>query len=244
MSGTSGVFRTMCPMNCHPPLCGMLVTADHGRVVSVSGDPDNPDSRGFLCMRGHAAPEILESRERLLHPLVRDRRTAGAWRETTWDEALDRIARQMRAAGPRAVGAWGGHGIAANSYGPGLSGRPVRRVANLYGCQWWSGAMICWGLGAWGLGITGALETNTKEDMSAHSALILLWGANLTSQPNTARHVAAARKRGAQVITIDVRESEAAAHSDEAFIIRPGTDAALALAMMHVIVTGDLYDRE
>jgi anaerobic selenocysteine-containing dehydrogenase len=104
--------------------------------------------------------------------------------------------------------------------------------------------MICWGLGAYGLGFTGILETNTKEDMAAHANLVVLWGANLASQPNTARHVTAARRRGASVITIDVRQTEAAAQSDETFIVRPGSDAALALAMMHVIVAEKLWDRE
>jgi anaerobic selenocysteine-containing dehydrogenase len=103
--------------------------------------------------------------------------------------------------------------------------------------------MICWGLGGFGLGLTGHLETNTKEDMSAHAQLILLWGANLASQPNTARHVIAARRRGAHVVTIDVRETEAAAQSDETLIVRPGSDAALALGMMHVLVTEKLWDR-
>ncbi len=74
------------------------------------------------------------------------------------------------------------------------------------------------------------LETNTKEDMGAHAQLILLWAANLASQPNTARHLLAAQRRGAHVVTIDVRHTEAAAKSDEVLIIRPGTDAALALA--------------
>src|SRR5262249_62041789 len=63
-------------------------------------------------------------------------------------------------------------------------------------------------------------------------------------QPNTARHVAAARRRGARVVTIDVRETEAAAQSDEVVILRPGTDTALALAMMNVIVAEQLYDRD
>src|SRR5262249_24638053 len=103
--------------------------------------------------------------------------------------------------------------------------------------------VICWGLGGFGLGLTGVLETSTKEDMGAHADLILLWGANLASQPNTARHVAAARRRGAHVVTVDVRESEAAAQSDEVFVLRPGTDAALALALMHVIVREGLHDR-
>jgi anaerobic selenocysteine-containing dehydrogenase len=244
MTRTTGVFRTMCPMNCHPTLCGMLVTVDDGRLVSVKGDPDNPDSRGFLCVRGQASREIVDNSKRLLRPLVRAGRGDTSWRETTWDEALDLIALHMRAVGPRAVGLWPGHGLAATNYGTRLSGHLVRRFANLYGCQSWSGAMICWGLGGWGLGLTGALEASTKEDMSANSALIVLWGANLASQPNTARHVAAARKRGARVITIDVRETEASAQSDETFVVRPGTDGALALGMMHVIIGEGLYDRE
>jgi anaerobic selenocysteine-containing dehydrogenase len=242
VTGTTGVYRTMCPMNCHPTLCGMRVEVEDGRLVSVKGDPDNPDSRGFLCIRGQASREIIDNPRRLLHPLVRAGRGDTSWRETSWDEALDLIALHMRAAGPRAVGTWSGHGLAANNYGTRIAGHLLRRFVNLYGCQSWSGSMICWGLGGYGLGLTGALETSTKEDMSAHSALIVLWGANFASQPNTARHVAAARKRGAPVITIDVRETEATAVSDETLVLKPGTDAALALAMMHVIIGEGLYD--
>src|SRR5207249_4159606 len=106
------------------------------------------------------------------------------------------------------------------------------------------GTIICWGLGAFGLGLTGILQTSTKEDMGEHSRMIVLWGANLASQPNTAPHVIAARRRGAYVVTIDVRETESARHSDEVIRIRPGTDAALALGMMHVIVAEGLHDRE
>jgi anaerobic selenocysteine-containing dehydrogenase len=244
MAGPTGVFRTMCPMNCHPTLCGMLVTVDDGRLVGVKGDPDNPDSRGFLCVRGQASREIIDNPRRLLRPLVRAGRGDTSWREATWDEALDLIALHMRAVGPRAVGIWSGHGLAANNYGTRAASHLLRRFANLSGAQWWSGTMICWGLGAWGLGLTGALETSTKEDMGAHSALILLWGANLASQPNTGRHVAAARRRGAHVVTIDIRETEASASSDETLVIRPGTDAALALGMMHVIIGEGLGDRD
>jgi anaerobic selenocysteine-containing dehydrogenase len=240
----SHVVRTMCPMNCHPTLCGMLVEIDGGRVVGVRGDPDNPDSQGFLCIRGQASREIIGNPARLLRPLVRAQRGRDDWRETSWDEALDLIAGRMRAAGGEAVGIWTGHGLAATNYGTRLSGHLVRRFANLWGCQSWSGTMICWGLGAYGLGLTGILETNTKEDMGAHANLILLWGANLASQPNTARHVTAARRRGAHVVTIDVRQTEAAAQSDETVVVHPGSDAALALAMMHVIVAERLWDRD
>src|SRR5438128_2692901 len=239
----STVVRTMCPMNCHPTLCGMLVEIEDGRVRSVKGDPDNPDSQGFLCVRGHASREIIGNPARLLHPMVRDRRGIGDWRRASWDEVLDRIAERMREAGRQAVATWTGHGVAANNYGVRLTGSLARRFANLYGCQTWSAQMICWGLGAFGLGLAGVLETSTKEDMGAHANLIVLWGANLASQPNTARHVAAARRRGAHVVTVDVRETEAAAQSDEVFVLRPGTDAALALAMMHVIVREGLHDR-
>ncbi|MBI4640105.1 MAG: molybdopterin-dependent oxidoreductase [Candidatus Tectomicrobia bacterium] len=234
------VIRTMCPMNCHPTFCGMLVEIEDGRLMKVSGDKENPDSRGFLCVRGQASREVIGNPARLLRPLVRTRRTEDAWREASWDEVLDLIAARMRAVGREAVGVWAGHG----AFTTGIGGQFVRRFANLYGCQWWNPTIICWGLGAFGLGLTGVLETNTKEDMGEHADLILLWGANLASQPNTAPHLIAARRRGAYIITIDVRDTEAAAQSNEVLLIRPGTDAALALAMMHVIIADGLYDRD
>ncbi|MBI2467117.1 MAG: molybdopterin-dependent oxidoreductase [Candidatus Rokubacteria bacterium] len=237
-------IRTMCPMNCHPTLCGMLVEVEDGRLLAVKGDPDNPDSRGFLCVRGQASQEIIGNPKRLLHPLVRDRRTDDAWRRATWDEALERIVAAMRQVGPEAVGLWSGHGLFANNYGTRVGSHLLRRFANFWGCQWWHPAMICWGLGGFGIGLTGPLEASTKEDMGAHAELILLWGANLASQPNTARHLAAARRRGAYIITIDVRETEAAAQSYEVLLIRPGSDPALALALMHVIIGEGLCDRK
>src|SRR5213594_807202 len=243
MTSVRRVIRTMCPMNCHPTLCGMLVEVEDGRVTRVTGDPDNPDSRGFLCVRGQASPEILDNSRRLLHPMMRATRRS-PWRRATWDEALDHITAAMHTAGREAVGTWSGHGLFANNYGTRIASHLLRRFSNLYGCQWWSPAIICWALCGFGLGLTGLLEPNTKEDMGAHANLIVLWGANLASQPNTARYVAAAKRRGAYVVTLDVRETEAAAQSDETLLIRPGTDAALALALMHVIVGEGLYDRE
>jgi len=235
--------RTMCPMNCHPTLCGMLVTVEEGRLLEVAGDPDNPDSRGFLCVRGHASREIIGNPRRLLRPLARARRDAPL-REVGWDEALDRIADRMRAVGREAVGLWSGHGFFATNYGVRVNSELLRRFANLWGCQWWAPTMICWGLGGFGVGLTGPLETNTKEDLGAHSRLVVLWGANLASQPNTGRHLVEARRRGARVVTIDVRRTEAAAQSDDVLILRPGTDAALALGLMHVLIGEGLHDRE
>ena len=241
MPAVRSTIRTMCPMNCHPTLCGMLVEVAEQRLVSVRGDPENPDSRGFLCVRGQAAREIIGNSQRLLLPLVRDRRSDGAWRRTSWDEALRLIVSRMQSAGREAVGLWQGHGHFANNYGTRIASQLLRRFANLYGCQWWNPSMICWGLGGFGIGLTGPLEVNTKEDMGAHANLILLWGANLASQPNTAPYLMEAHRRGAWITTIDVRRTEAAAHSDEALLIRPGSDAALALALLHVIVGEGLY---
>ena len=234
--------RTMCPMNCHPTLCGMLVDVDEGKVVGVRGDPENPDSRGFLCIRGQASHEILGNPNRVLYPMMRASR-ADEWRRATWDEALDTIADRMRTVGREAVAMWTGHGLSANNYGTRLHSYLVRRFSNLHGSQSWNATMICWGLGGFGLGVTGVLDANTKEDLGAHAQLVLLWGANLASQPNTGRHLAAARRRGAHVVTIDVRETEAARQSDEVIVVKPGTDAALALAMMHVIVGENRHDR-
>ena len=230
-------------MSCHPTLCGMLAEVEDGKLLRVMGDKENPDSQGFLCVRGQASREIIDNPHRLLHPLIRDRRTEDAWREASWEEVLERIVTRMQVSGREAVGIWSGHGASANNYGTRIGAQLLRRFANLYGSQWWSGAIICWGLGAFGLGLTGVLETNTKEDMGQHADLIVLWGANLASQPNTSRHLIAAKRRGAYVITVDVRETEAAAQSDEVLQLRPGTDTALALALMHVIIAEGLYDR-
>mgnify|MGYP001237763984 CR=1 FL=1 len=244
MSGAIQTIPTMCPMNCHPTQCGMLVEVRDGNLLGVKGNKANPDSQGFLCVRGQASRQIIGNPKRLLKPLIRARRTEDAWREASWDEALDLIAARARAVGREATAIWPGHGILANNYGIHTGGQMLMRFANLYGCQNWSPAMICWGMGGFGLGLTGTLETNTKEDMGANAELVVMWGANLASQPNTSRHLIAAKMRGARIVTIDVRQTEAAAQSDDVMLIRPGSDAALALAMMHVIITDKLFDAE
>src|SRR5438093_13005817 len=84
--------RTMCTMTCHPTYCGMEVEIQGDRVLSIRGDDENPDSRGFLCIRGQASREIIDNPMRVLRPRLRDVRTDDARRDTSWDEALDRIA--------------------------------------------------------------------------------------------------------------------------------------------------------
>lgn len=235
-------FKTMCPMNCHPTLCGMTVTVRGDQDVSISGDETNPDSQGFLCMRGKAAHEIVGNDRRLLTPQIRSTRGSHIWTDLSWDDALDHIADHMRDVGRERVGFWQGHGNWANDYAFGIKRAQMDRFANLYGCQFWNPAMICWGLGAFGLGITGAIETSTKEDLGDNSELVILWGANTVSQANTLRHVEIAKRRGARIVVVDVRRTEASALAHEVILVKPGTDAALALAMMHVIVADKAWD--
>ena len=232
----------MCPMNCHPTFCGMLVdVSDEGRLLRVKGDQDNPDSRGFLCIRGRAAAEIPHNGLRLTQPLVRDgRRGEDRWRPVSWDDALDRIVSAIDATRRERVGFWFGHG----AHVTGINRPLIMRFGHLGGMQVWNPAIVCWAMGAYGLALTGVIEANTKEDMAAHSRLVILWGANLASQPTTAPHLIEARRRGARVVAIDVRRAEASRHADETWLIRPGTDAALALAMAHVIVAEGLVARD
>ena len=235
-------FKSMCPMNCHPTLCGMTITVADGQLSSIVGDETNPDSQGFLCMRGKAAHEIVGNDRRLLKPLMRSERGSDQWSEISWDAALDKIAGQMQSVGREAVGFWQGHGNWANDYAFGLKRAQMDRFANLYGCQYWNPAMICWGLGAFGAGITGAIETSTKEDLSENSQMVILWGANTVSQANTLRHVEIAKRRRARIVVIDVRRTEASALADDVIIVKPGSDATLALAMMHVIIANNSCD--
>ena len=136
------VIRTMCPMNCHPTLCGMLVEVEDGQLVRVSGDRENPDSQGFLCVRGHASREVIGNPRRLLSPLVRAKRTEDAWRQASWEEVLDLITLHMQRAGREAVGLWSGHGLFSTNYGTRIGSHLLRRFANFYGCQWWNPTMI------------------------------------------------------------------------------------------------------
>lgn len=215
-----------------------------GTLVNTSGDKENPDSRGFLCVRGRAAEEIIGNNQRLLHPLVRESRTSQSWQRADWNGTLDRIASAIKKAGGDRVGIWAGHGNGSNDYAVGVKNQLISRFSNLLGTQSWNPTMICWGLGGFGLGITGTLETSTKEDMGENSELVVMWAANITSQPNTARHLKAAKRRGARIITIDVRETETTAQSDSVFIIRPASDPALALALMNVIIGEGWHDKK
>ncbi len=222
----------------------MTVTKSDTGEISIEGDETNPDSEGFLCMRGKAVHEIVGNKQRLLSPRMRHVRGSNDWTDVTWEAAMDHIAHKMREVGREKVGFWQAHGNWGNDYAFGLKRAQMDRFANLFGCQYWNPAMICWGLGAFGVGITGALETSSKEDLSANSELVVLWGANTVSQANTLRHVEIAKRRGARIVVVDIRRTEASALADDVILLKPGTDAVLALAIMHVIIAAGSYDAD
>ncbi|HEX2674577.1 MAG TPA: molybdopterin-dependent oxidoreductase, partial [Polyangiaceae bacterium] len=221
----------MCPMNCHPTHCGLVVDVARDKVVGVRGDPEHPESRGFVCMRGQAAPGIVDHVERVLEP--RARGADGSWSTTTWSDALDGIASAIREVGPTKTAVYTGHGV---------RNQLSARFARMLGTQWWDPSIVCWGLGGYGFHLTGITEVNTAEDMAEHAELIVLWGSNLVSQPTTFPNLLAAKRRGAQVLAIDVRHTESFKLADATYLVRPGSDTALALGMLHVIVAERLYD--
>ncbi|QBD74576.1 hypothetical protein EPA93_00635 [Ktedonosporobacter rubrisoli] len=231
--------KTLCPMNCHPTYCGMVVETEQNLFKTLKGDRDNPDSRGFLCLRGRASAEIVDNPRRLLYPLRRlGRRGEDRWEPITWDEALSLITERIQRTRRDRVGIWPGHG----SIVMGATASLIMRFGYMGGFQIWNSAINCWALGAYGLALTGVLEAHTKEDMAAHAQTIFIWGANLASQPTTGPALIEARKRGAQIVHIDCRHCEASRQADEVVLIQPGTDAALALAMCNVIISEGLTD--
>src|SRR5260370_24385086 len=119
---------------------------------------------------------------------------------------------------PERVGLWRGHGI-------GTTGPPgtllVSRFGLLGGFQQWSSAIVCWAMGGYGLGLTGTVKTNTKEDMAAHSRTILLWCATLASPPDLAPRLGEALKRGASVSHIDPPRTEASLRAAPVRLLRP-----------------------
>lgn len=218
-------------MNCHPTHCGLELDLMSDRVVAVRGDRAHPESQGFTCVRGQAAPGVVDNPARVLEP--RARAADGSWQRTSWDAALDRIASAIRDASPAKTAVYTGHGV---------RNQLSARFARMLGTQWWDPSIVCWGLGGFGFHLTGVTEVNTAEDMAAHAELIVLWGSNLISQPTTFAKLVAAKKRGARVIAIDVRETETFGHADATYLVRPGSDTALALALLHVIIAEGLFD--
>lgn len=239
--GAVEVVRTVCG-RCHNA-CSMEVTVRDGRIVRIRGVKSDPRTAGSLCAKGLAGAQYVESPARLLRPVRRSGpRGSGKWAETSWDEALEEIAgallRIREEHGPRAVVF--GRGQAA---GWGFPYDLLQRLAHAFGTEPGLGASECFVPRAVAEGITyGGLPMVADYP---RTRLILIWGRQPTFSSAPTQHLLfEARERGARIVAIDPLHFHASARADEWLPIEPGTDLALALAMLHVVVEENLWDRE
>ncbi|HWN55941.1 MAG TPA: molybdopterin oxidoreductase family protein [Methylomirabilota bacterium] len=233
--------RSVCPHDC-PSQCALSVTVEDGRVADVAGDPTHPFTQGVICGKVHDYAERLYAPTRVHTPLRRvGAKGEGRFEPVSWEVALEEIAHRWR----RIIGEWGGEAILPYSYG-----------GTLGLIQYWAGHPLFHALGASQLdrticiatayaGWTATLGTVAGSDAEqlVDSDLVVLWGINAShTHINLMTLVKRARKRGAFVVCIDPYRTATARSADLYLQPRPGTDGALALGMMHVLIAEGLID--
>lgn len=245
MSSSLRTIRAACPHDC-PDTCAMVVTVRDGQAVTLRGDRDHSFTRGFLCQKVSRYLERVYHADRLKWPLRRvGPKGTGQFQRITWDEAVDTIAERFGAIasspdGPQAILPYSYAGTMGKLQGSSLDRRFFHRLgASLLD------RTICATAGAAGCEITLGTRATLDAESVVHARYIVNWGSN-TSVTNihlwTVMHEA--RKAGARIITIDPYKSKTAERSDWWVPLRPGTDAALALGLMHVIWRDGLQDDE
>lgn len=225
----------------------MLVTVDDsGRATKIAGNPEHPVTQGFLCSKVNRYLERTYHSERLLYPQIRvGAKGEGKFRRATWDEALQLIGDRFQEIidspdGPQAILPYSYAGTMGVIQGSSMD----RRFFHLIGASLLD-RTICATAGGDAMNFTYGTRMGTDTEDVGEAKLIILWGTNtLTSNPHLWPFVRKAHDNGAKIICIDPLRTRTAAASDEHIAIRPGTDAALALAMMHVLFRDNLYDRE
>jgi anaerobic selenocysteine-containing dehydrogenase len=247
MSRELPTIRAVCPHDC-PDTCGLVVTVDpeSGRAVDLRGDRDHSFTRGFLCQKVANYLDRVYHPERLIHPMRRTgRKGEGRFERVSWDEAIRTIAGRFRAIaasadGPQAVLPYS----YAGTMGKLMYGSLDRRFFHRFGASLLD-RTICASAGAAGCDVTLGTRAVIDPESAVGARYIVNWGSN-TSVTNSHfwRIEFEARKRGARIVTIDPYRSPTAAKSDWWLPIRPGTDAALALGVMHVIFRDGLEDRD
>jgi anaerobic selenocysteine-containing dehydrogenase len=236
-------MRSVCPHDC-PSACSLRVAVEQGRLTVVTGDPDHPFTRGIICGKVREYAERVHSPLRLTHPLRRRGPKGSARFETiSWEAAVDEIARRWRAI----AAAHGAEAILPFSY-----------AGSMGQVQYYAGHPLFHALGASRLDRTicvstayagwratlGAVTGNDSEQMVG-ADLVVLWGINAAySTINVMTLVKQARARGAYVVTVDPYRTPTARQADEHLRVRPGTDGALALAIMHVLIAEGRLDRD
>jgi thiosulfate reductase/polysulfide reductase chain A len=239
-------LRSICQA-CHCN-CGVIVHIENGKVTRVTGDPNHPMNRGFICVKGQAQPDLLYHADRLKYPLKRTgARGEGKWQRVSWDDVLDQIGARLAEIQEK----YGTESIAVMT---GTGPRTGNNVARLFCLMLGTPNRIsvdnhiCFAPSTVAETSTyGVMTTMMEIGPDYHNAnCIMVWGGNPTaSHPPRGQEITQAkRKRGAKLIVIDPRRTELAAMADLWLQVRPGTDAALALGMMNVIIDEGLYDKE
>lgn len=225
--------------------CGMNLTPVPDGGVEVTERADFPVNRGALCGKGRTAPQVLSSRVRLTSPLVRSE--AGTLVPATWDEALDRIAEGLRRTraehGPDACGVFGGGGLTnEKAYTLGKFARVVLGTSQIdYNGRFCMSSAAAGGIKAFGLdrGLPFPLEDIPK------SGCVILVGSNLAeTMPPSLRFFSELKENGGTLIVIDPRRTKTAEQADLHLAPRPGTDLALALGLLHLVVAEGRVDEE
>jgi anaerobic selenocysteine-containing dehydrogenase len=240
-----GVVRGACPHDC-PDTCATLVSVDRGRAVRIAGDPDHPFTNGFLCAKVNRYIERTYHETRLASPLRRiGPKGSGQFAPISWDSALTEIAERLSAIaassdGPQAILPYSYAGTMGLLQGSSMD----RRFFHQLGASRLD-RTICSMAGTVGMRMTVGANVGADAEGIPESDLVLLWGTNtLTANPHLWPFVLRARERGARIVAIDPLCTRTAAQCDDWIPIRPGTDAALALGMMHVLFARGLEDRD
>ncbi len=242
---TRTIVRGACPHDC-PDTCAMLVTVEDGRAIEVRGAPDHPPTGGTLCTKVARYLERTYSDERVLHPMRRvGSKGEGRFERISWDEALGTIAQRF---GEIAASPDGSEAIVPYSYAGTMGllqyGSMDRRFFHRLGASLLD-RTICAAAGKAGWVATIGASMGTDVEQFEHSRLILIWGSNpVVSNLHLWARVQEAKRRGARLIAIDPYRSQTAEKCHEHVALLPGTDAALALGLMHVLFAEDLVDHD
>ena len=245
-TGERTVVKGVCPLDC-PDTCSMRVTVEDGVAVDLRGDLEHPFTRGFLCKKMNHYLDRVYADDRLLHPLRRvGAKGEGRFERIGWDEALATIAERFGAIarsgdGPQAILPYSYYGTMGKLQASSLDRRFFHRLGASK-----LDRTICASAGSLGYEYTVGRGRLGADPMGVDSCrFIVNWGSNTV---NTNSHLwsrmVAARQHGATIVTIDPYRSPTAEKSDWHIAPRPGTDAALALGVMHVIWSEGLQDGE
>ena len=237
------IVRAACPHDC-PDTCAMLVTVKDGVAVKVQGDPTHPFTDGSLCTKVAHYTERTYAPDRLLHPLKRvGPKGGGEFKRIGWDEALDEIAARLKA-----IAADDPQGILPLSYAGTMGmlqySSMDRRFFHKLGASQLE-RTLCSSAGKAGIKATLGGSYGMDPEHYQDAKLILIWGSNpVTSNLHFWARAQEAKRRGAKVIAIDPYRSLTAEKCTQHIAPLPGTDGALALGMMHVLIAENLIDED